>query len=135
MIPEQYPSAKKNPMIRVAIVDDNPAFRDALHFILKREPDLSVVAVAGDGLAAIEIAEQHHPDVMLVDVRLPKMDGLEATRIIASKHPQTRVIVLSLFMDDGTRVNALKEGAYRYLSKESNRREILAAIRDGHQPV
>jgi DNA-binding NarL/FixJ family response regulator len=89
----------------------------------------------GDGLAAIEIAEQHHPDVMLLDVLLPKMDGLEATRVIASKHPQTRVIVLSLFMDDGTRVNALEAGAYRYLSKDNNRREILAAIRDGHQQL
>ena len=122
-------------MLRIAIVDDHPVFRDTLHRILKREPDLFVVAVAGDGLAAIEIAGQHHPDVMLVDVRLPKMDGVEATRVIKSKHPQIRVIVLSLFMDDGTRVKALGAGAYHYLSKGSNRNEILAAIRDGHQQL
>ena len=122
-------------MIRVAIVDDHPAFRDTLHLILKREPDLSVVAVAGDGLAAIDIAEQHHPDVMLVDVRLPKMDGLEATRVIGTKYPQTRVIILSLFSDQDTKAKALEAGACGFCCKDSSPKEILAAIRDGQHAV
>jgi DNA-binding NarL/FixJ family response regulator len=119
-------------MLRLAIVDDHPVFRTTLRRILEREPDLSVVAEAGDGVAALAIVEEHKPDVVLIDVRLPKMDGLEATRAISSKHPRTRVIVLSLFTDDGTKVTALEAGACHFLCKDGNPKEIVAAIKDGH---
>ena len=116
-------------MIRIGLVDDHPAFRDSFRHLLERESDLSVVAVAGDGLAAIELVKQHQPDVVVTDVRLPRMDGLEATREIATKHPGTKVVVMTLFTDDGTRVKALEAGAHHCLAKESNFQGMLAAIR------
>ena len=121
------------PMIRLAIVDDHSAFRKSLRFILERDPDLSVVAEADDGVAALAMVDEHKPDFVLIDVRLPRMDGLEATRAITSKHPQTRVIVLSLFTDDGTREKAMQAGAYDYCCKDANPEWIVAAIKDGHR--
>jgi DNA-binding NarL/FixJ family response regulator len=133
VIPEQHPSAKGNPMVRIAIVDDHSVYRKSLRLMLERNPDFSVVAEAGDGITAIEMVEQFHPDVVLIDVRLPRMDGLEATRVIGTKHPQTRVIILSLFSDQDTKAKALEAGACSFCCKDSSPKEIIAAIRDGHQ--
>ena len=114
--------------IRLAIVDDHSAYRNSLRLVLEREPDIRVVGMAGDGLAAIEIVGELHPDVVLIDVRLPQMNGIEATRIITSKHPQTTVIAMTLFPEDGTGVAALEAGACNYWSKESHFQGLRATI-------
>jgi HlyD family secretion protein len=113
---------------RLAIVDDHPAYRNSLRLILEREPDIRVVGMAEDGLAAIQMIEELHPDVMLIDTQLPRMDGIEATRIITSKYPRTTVIAMTLFTDDGTRVAALEAGACNYWSKESHFQGLRATI-------
>jgi DNA-binding NarL/FixJ family response regulator len=114
--------------IRLAIVDDHPAYRNSLRLVLEREPDIRVVGMAGDGLAAIEMVGELHPDVMLIDVQLPRMNGIEATRIITSKHPQTTVVAMTLFPEDGTGVAALEAGACNYWSKESHFQGLRATI-------
>jgi DNA-binding NarL/FixJ family response regulator len=120
-------------MIKIALVDDHAVYRKSLRRLLKGQPDLFVVAEAGDGVAAIEVVQQHKPDVLLIDVRLPKMDGLEATRIIGTENPQTRIIILSLFSDQDTKAKALEAGACNFCSKDSSSKEIIAAIRNSHQ--
>ena len=85
--------------IKLAIADDHAVFRQTFRFLLEQEPDFSVIAEVGDGLAAVELVEQHHPDVLLIDVRLPRLDGIKATGIITKKHPATKVICLTLFTE------------------------------------
>jgi len=120
--------------IRVVLVDGHPAYRESLRFLLECEPNVSVVAEAGNGNEAIEIVDQHQPDVVVIDVRLPLLDGLEATKIISGKYPDIRVIVQSLFNDDGVRVKAIEAGACEYIPKDGPFHDLVAAIRDGLHP-
>jgi DNA-binding NarL/FixJ family response regulator len=98
---------------------------------LKREADIQVVAEAADGRAALEMVAAHAPDVILLDVRLPIMDGFETTRAIAASHPATRVIVLSMFDDEETKAKAIAAGACGCYSKAGDLKVTLAAIRAG----
>lgn len=116
--------------IRIVLVDDHLAFRNSLKVLLESQPDLSVVAVAGDGLSAIEIVQEHQPDLVLMDFRLPRRSGVEATRVIKSKFPKTKVIVLTLFSDDGHLTEALEAGAHDCLSKDGYFQGMLNAIRN-----
>ena len=115
--------------IRVMLVDEQPVFRGSLKLMLKTEPGISVVAEAGDGLAALEAVELYKPDVVVLDIRLPQLTGAEATKAITQRHPGTKVIVLTLLTDDGTRVKALEAGAHFCLSKESHSKGLLAVIK------
>jgi DNA-binding NarL/FixJ family response regulator len=124
--PATEPTPKNR--IRVVLVDDHAAFRNAIKLLIRKERGMSVVAEAGDGTAALEAVGLHKPDVVILDVRLPQMDGLEATRAITRTHPGTKVIVLTLFTDDGTRVKALEAGAHHCLSKDSHAQGLLAVI-------
>src|SRR5512138_1021805 len=104
--------------VRVAVVDDHAVFRQCIRHLIGQAPDLALIAEAENGLAAVEIVDAHRPDVVLMDLNMPIMDGFEATRIITAKYPRTRVVVLSMHSDDGIRVRALESGACHFLSKD-----------------
>ena len=118
--------------VRVAIVDDQKMFRQSLRLVLERESGLMVVAEADNGQSAIKMVEEHRPDVVLMDVRMPILNGIEATRIIRSRFLDTRVIILSMHEDHIFAAQACQAGACRYLCKDCSPQDILDAIM-GHQ--
>ena len=119
-----------NRIVRLVVVDDNPLFRDAFCTFLERQPDIKVVAEAENGLAGVEKVQEHKPDIVLMDISMPLLNGIDATRMIASKFPETKVIVLSMHDGDtGFVQKAYDAGATYYCDKSSPRNEILAAIR------
>jgi two-component system response regulator DegU len=120
-----------DPCIQVAIVDDSAAVRMSLRSMLKLDPRLTLVAEAENGSAAIAMVEEHRPDVVLMDITMPVLDGIEATRIITSKFPGTRVIILTIHSADGFAAKAFKAGACHFLTKGCSAEEILDAITNG----
>ncbi len=116
-------------MIRVLLVDDQRLMREGLRILLELEPDIRVVAEAENGLQALEAYEQHRPDVVLMDIRMPEMDGVQATRRLLSEHPEARVLILTTFDDDAYVLEGLRAGALGYLLKDASREELAAAIR------
>ena len=116
------------PSIRVAIVDDNPTVRMSLRSILKLEPRLTVVAEAENGSEAIAMVEKHRPDVVLMDIIMPVMNGIDATRIITSKFPSIRVIVYTIHSAESFAAKAFKAGACHFLTKGCSAEEILDEI-------
>ena len=117
------------PAIRILIVDDQRLMRDGLRTLLELEGDLDVVAEAGDGTAAIESYEEVKPDVVLMDIRMPGMDGVEATQQICTRWPAARIIILTTFDDDEYIFEALRAGALGYLLKDVSGSELADAIR------
>jgi DNA-binding NarL/FixJ family response regulator len=114
---------------RLVVVDDNKIFRDALRAFLERQPDLKVVAEAENGLVGVEKVQEHQPDVVLMDISMPLLNGIDATRLITSKFPEIKVIILSVHDNEaGFPQKAFEAGAFQYFSKTSNRSQILAAI-------
>jgi two-component system NarL family response regulator len=118
--------------IRVVIVDDHPVVRDGLKTLLSAAPDIEVAGEAADGRAAIAAWREHEPDVMLVDLRMPRMDGVDAIAAILRTSPAARIIVLTTFAGDEEIHRALRLGARAYLLKEAFGDEILAAVRAVH---
>lgn len=116
--------------IRILIADDHPFFLDGLTANLEAETDMSVVARASDGRQAVELCRQHAPDVVLIDLRMPVMNGVEAIREIVVCSPESRIIVLTTYDGDEDIHRALKAGAKSYLLKDVFREELLAAIRE-----
>ncbi|MGW1228914.1 response regulator [Streptomyces sp. NPDC001478] len=116
-------------MIRVGLVDDQPLVRTALHMVIAQADDLEVVGEAGDGAEAVRLAEDAAPDVIVMDIRMPGMDGIEATRRIAAGPSATQVIVLTTFDEDEYVYGALRAGAAGFLVKDMALEEILGAIR------
>lgn len=116
-------------MIRVLIADDHPAFRRGLGLMLGDVEDLEMVGEAESGARAIELAQQTTPDVVLMDLRMPDLDGIEATRRISRGAPATAVVVLTMFEDDDSVFAAMRAGALGYLLKGAEQAEILRAIR------
>lgn len=123
---------KKKQTIRVMLVDDHPAFRKGLAALIKTEPDLEVVAETGDGNEAINLFRQHHPDIVLMDLRLPGMGGVEATIAIRKEYPDARVIVLTTFDMDEDIFRAMDSGAKSYLLKDTPEDELTSTIRAVH---
>lgn len=116
--------------IRVAIADDQELVRSGLRTILEGEPDLKVVAEAADGEEAVAIAREKHPDVLLMDVRMPGLGGIEATRLIlGDAHSATRVVMLTTFDLDEYVYDAMRAGASGFLLKDVAGEEIVTAIR------
>ncbi|WP_030762513.1 response regulator transcription factor [Streptomyces griseus] len=116
--------------VRVLLVDDEELLRLAFGMILRAEPDMEPVGEAADGAAAVELARRLRPDVVLMDVRMPGTDGIEATRRLLREAPGTRVLVLTTFDLDAYAFEALRAGASGFLLKNSRPEELLAAIRD-----
>jgi two-component system NarL family response regulator len=115
--------------IRVVLADDHPVVRNGLATIISQQPDMVVVAEAEDGEQAITLFERHRPDVMIVDLRMPKCDGLEVVRRLRKAHANACLMVLSAY-DVGEAIYlSLSYGALGYLLKDASRQEILAAIR------
>ncbi len=116
-------------MIRLLLVDDQNLICQGLKAMLSLEPDLEVVGIANNGKMAIEQVEVLQPDVVLMDVRMPVMDGREATRMITQQYPQVKVLVLSTFDDDQYITDAMRAGAKGYLLKDMPSEELAQAIR------
>ena len=116
-------------LIRVLVADDHPHFRDGLRALLVSAPDLEVVGEAGDGEQAISLAAKLQPDVILMDLNMPGMGGIEATRRILRTSPHIAVLVISMFEDDDSVFTALQAGARGYLLKGALKAEILRSIR------
>lgn len=121
-------------MIRILLADDHTIMRCGLRLLLERHPDLQVIAEAANGREAVQLAEEHRPDIAVMDVGMPHLNGLEAARQMAVRAPETRVIVLSMHSDESYVVRALKAGARGYLLKDSAEADLvdaIKAIRDG----
>jgi DNA-binding NarL/FixJ family response regulator len=115
--------------IRILLADDHTIVRDGLRALLERQADMSVVAEAADGRECVQLAEQHSPDVVIMDVAMPEMNGIEAARRILSANPKTSVLILSMHRDESYVLRALRAGARGYLLKDSPRDDVLSAIR------
>lgn len=115
--------------IRVLVADDHTIIRSGLRMLLERESGFEVVAEASDGRQAVELAESLKPDVAMLDIGMPNLNGIEATRQIVQKLPRTRVVVLSMHSDESYVLKALKSGARGYLLKDSAESDILNSIR------
>ena len=118
--------------LRVLISDDHQLFRRGLRMVLEDEDDIEVVAEAGDGNEAVELALEHAPDVVVLDVRMPGRSGIEAARAIRAEQPGTRILVLTISDDEDDLYEAIKAGANGYLLKEISIDEIADAVRQIH---
>jgi DNA-binding NarL/FixJ family response regulator len=116
-------------MIRIVLVDDQTLVRQGIQTLLELEDDLEVVGTAGNGREAIEVVEAAQPDVVLMDVRMPQMDGVAATRELLGRRPGLGVIILTTFDDDEYVFEGLKAGARGYMLKDTSADEIVAAVR------
>lgn len=116
-------------MIRVMCVDDHPLVRKGVASILANEPDMELVAEASDGREAVEKFKELHPDVVLMDLRMPTMDGTEATRAIRNENPDARIIALTSYDGDQDIYRALEAGVRGYILKEMVHTEVVKAIR------
>ncbi len=117
--------------IRILLADDQTIIREGIKSLLQAHEGLRVVGEAGDGVAACELAKELKPDVVLMDVRMPKMDGVEATRQIKRDMPGTVIIILTTFDDDEYVIKAMTYGASGYLLKDIGSEKLVEAIRDG----
>lgn len=115
-------------MIRVLLVDDHPVFRHGLRSLLAVEPGVDVVAECADGDAAVTLVAELGPDVVVMDLHMPGLDGVEATRRISATHPATGVLVLTMFEDDDSVFAAMRAGARGYLVKGADSPDVLRAI-------
>ena len=115
-------------MTRILVVDDQRLVREGLTALLELVDDLQLVAVAEDGAQAIALVDEHRPDVVLMDLRMPVMDGVEATRRIRRDHPDVEIVVLTTHADDDSILAALRAGARGYLTKDAGVAEIARAV-------
>ncbi len=114
---------------RILIVDDHPLVRGGLRTLLERDGEFTVVGEGADGYEAIELAAQHLPDVILLDVAMPRLNGTEAAQRIREKLPSVSIIMVSMHADEGYVLRALKSGVSGYLLKASPEAEVLSAVR------
>ncbi|MFZ0189828.1 MAG: response regulator transcription factor [Streptosporangiaceae bacterium] len=117
-----------NPRIRVLAADDQRVVREGLAMLLGLLPDIEVVGTAADGEEALTLADELRPDVILMDLRMPRVDGVEATRRLRASHPEIKVVVLTTYADDRSVIEALQAGALGYLTKDAGADEIRQAL-------
>ena len=115
--------------IRVLVVDDDELMREALKSFLEAAPDIDVVGTAGDGVAAVELAERLRPDVVVLDMQMPRQDGVATTRELQKRRPEIRVLAVSSFATDRYVIAALREGASGYVVKDTTPDQLVAAVR------
>ncbi len=124
----QRGGSRVSPALRVLVVDDQQIVREGLATILDMLPDVSVVATAGDGAEALELVARHRPDVVLLDLHMPVLDGVAATRRIVAEHPSSAVLILTTFGEDDDALEALRAGARGVLTKDAGHEEISRAL-------
>ena len=120
-------------MIRILLADDHPMTRGGIRFALEAQPDLQVVGEASDGAEAVRLAGELRPDVVLMDLAMPVLDGVEATRRIREAHPHIRVLVFTAYGEDEQVVEALRAGAVSYLLKDARGEDLAQAVRLAHE--
>jgi len=118
--------------IRILIVDDHPVLREGLVAIIESQADLEVVAEAGNGKQAVALFEEHQPDITLMDLGLPDINGIDVIKMLRESHPAARIIVLTTYLGDIQAIRALQAGASGYLLKATLRRDLLDSIRAVH---
>ena len=118
--------------IRILTVDDHPLLRAGIAGLIADEPDMQLVAEAENGRHAVELFDRHLPDVTLMDLQMPEMDGLDALETIRQRHPDARIVVLTTYPGDAQVLRAIKAGACGYLLKSTLRKELLSTIRSVH---
>lgn len=123
---EEQPSESTPP--RIVLAEDHPLFRAALLQVLSRHPDLEVAGEAADGQEAVELCRKLRPELVLMDVRMPRMDGLTATRVIKQEFPDTAVLIVTTFEDPDYLFEAIQAGAAGYVLKSSTPQEIIEAV-------
>jgi two-component system NarL family response regulator len=117
------------PKIRVVLADDHPVVRDGLAAMINQQPDMKVVAEAGDGDEAVAHFTTHHPDVMVLDLRMPRRDGVAVVQHVLELDPKARLLIMTTYDGDEDIFRCLSQGAKGYLLKDAPRQEILSAIR------
>lgn len=115
--------------IRVLLADDHNVMRKGLRLLLERQPSLTVIGEAADGAEAVALAETENPDVVVMDIAMPRLNGIEAARQIVGRNPRVAVAILSMHSDEGYILRALKAGVRAYLLKDSAEADLIAAIR------
>jgi DNA-binding NarL/FixJ family response regulator len=117
-------------MTTIVLADDHQIVRQGLRALLEAEPDLSIVGETGDGLEAVDLVERLHPDVLVVDLMMPGLNGLEVTRQVRKRSRQTYVVILSMHDNEAYVLEGLRNGAAGYVLKESNTTDLVQAIRE-----
>jgi len=117
-------------MTTIVLADDHHIVRQGLRSLLEAEPDFSVVGETGDGLEAAQLVERLRPDVLVLDLMMPGLNGLEVTRQVSQRSPQTRVVILSMHANEAHVLEALRAGAVAYVLKESTSAELVRAVRE-----
>ena len=115
--------------MRIVICDDQALIRDSLGMLLNLEKDIRVVGAAEDGAQAVEMVIEHQPDLVLMDLKMPGMNGIEATRRIRTRYPAVKVLVLTTYDDDEWVFDAIRAGASGYLLKDTPREDVIKAVR------
>jgi len=114
--------------VRVLIADDHPVFRDGFASLLATQPGVEVVATAANGAEAVALTKEHRPEVVVMDLQMPEMNGIDATRALAADLPETKVLVFTMGEEDGTVLAAMRAGARGYLVKGASQDEVARAI-------
>lgn len=117
------------PQIRILLADDHTVIRSGLRLLLEQQPDFKVIAEAGNGREALDLIELHHPQVAILDIGMPQLNGIEATRQIVAREPHPQVVILSMHSDEGYVLRALKTGARAYILKNSAESDLIRAVR------
>ena len=128
MKPKSMPNGKQA-RVRVLVADDHPVVRHGIMANVTPQPDMAVVAEAGDGVEALDLIKEHLPDVVMLDLRMPRMDGLDVLKEVSSSKLPSKVIIMTTFESQEDVNRAMKAGARGYLLKDSSQEEILDAIR------
>ena len=119
--------------IRVIVADDHAIIREGLRVMLGNQPDMEVIGIAANGRQAVRLIDEHKPDVAVIDISMPELNGIEAIQQMLPRHPQTQVVVLSIHQTKPYVYRALKAGAKGYLVKETAGLEVVDAVRAVHR--
>jgi len=114
----------------IILADDHRIVRQGLHALLKAEPDFDVIGEADDGNEAVELVKNLHPDIAVLDLMMPELNGLEAAQQITKQYPETKTVILSMYDDEGFVIEALSNGVSAYVLKDAGSNDLIQAVRD-----